>query len=316
MSEEETYTEEDREFFRSMGGTRRRAAREDVEIWDFGETPEDEMPAMRDDAPKIPEFSVVHKKLKETGAGKVRLLYQAANRVFGRDLDIGPQRWKDCVSWGFSGAIDLRACVEVEEGGGETYHWAGRVCTEVVQALAAFEYGWPGGNGTNSRRGAVAVREGGTLSRKLLGTYSGRRAEEWATSGLPNEYEDDARKHRARDVSRIRSFDEARDAIFNGMPIAIGSSQAFLNRGRRNSEGFATASVNKQWWHCMKFVAMRDDAQPGLLCLNSWSPNKGPKGDFEDIPKGSFWVTKKTCERMFDIGAGFAVGNFEGYRAT
>lgn len=230
----------------------------------------------------------------------------------GRDLDIGPQQSIDCVSWGVGGAIDLRACVEVLSGEQEVYAWDLRVCTEALHALARVEHSG-GMRGTNSVRGTIAVRDGGTLSRQLLGPYSSDRAVAWARSGLPDDYEAAARAHRARDISRVDDFEQARDALHNGYPVVVGSNIGFRQGGRRDDDGFARRGG--KWRHCMKFVAMKDDQRPGLLCLNSWSPNMGPKGTYA-IPDGSFWVDARDTDIMLAQGGGFAVGGFEGYNSA
>lgn len=301
--------EQERDFYQRHGGVLI-TKRGDVEVWDFGNH-DDEATDGEEDGLPIVGFGEAHPELLGSGQGQVALLYQAAERLMG-GLDIGPQGWRDCVSWGVGGAVDLRACVEAESGAGERYSWDDRVCTEALQGLAANEFnsskGW-----TNSRLGTLAARDGGTVSRRTLGAYAWKRAQQWAENGLPNEHEVEALRHRARDVSRISNFYEARDAIFSGYPMAIGSNQAFLNLGRRNADGFAVPATKVEWKHCMKFVAMRDDEKPGVLCLNSWSPNSGPRGKYSDIPDGSFWVDVDTCNRMLQSGAGFAIGGFEGY---
>lgn len=301
---------EDPELYIAAGGIRR-TEKNGEETWDFGFIPEEEL-AEPLPGSRAPAFSTAHADLLGAGAGQTTLLYEAARQVMGRDLDIGPQKSIDCVSWGVGGAIDLRACVEVLVGEREAYAWDLRVCTEALHALARVEHSG-GIRGTNSVRGTIAARDGGTLSRRLLGPYSGARAEAWAKSGLPDQYEAVAREHRARDISRVDRFSEARDAIFNGYPVVVGSNIGFRQGGRRDNEGFAQRWG--RWRHCMKFVAEKDDQRPGLLCINSWSPNAGPKGAYA-IPDGSFWVDARDVDAMLGQGGGFAIGGFEGYGAT
>jgi hypothetical protein len=221
--------EAERAVYREAGGVLVSKADEEFETWDFGED-DGESGEESLAFPPIPSFASAHAGLVGKGKGQVKLLYQAAYRVM-RHLDAGPQRWRDCVSWGVSGAIDLRACVEVEEQKAEHYGWEERVCTEALQALAAHEYN-SGRGTTNSRLGVIAAREGGTISRKILGAYSGPRAKAWAASGLPDRYEPQAKRHRVRDVSHVRSFADARDAIYAGLPVVIGCSKlGFRNHG-------------------------------------------------------------------------------------
>ncbi len=69
------------------------------------------------------------------------LLYEVFRKVCGRDLDPGPQKIGDCVSWGFAGSVDLLAAVETQLES-EEYNYDLRVCTEAVYALSRVEYVW------------------------------------------------------------------------------------------------------------------------------------------------------------------------------
>jgi hypothetical protein len=258
-------------------------------------------------------FSDVGKRLAETGAGKTVLLYEAVRQVWGRDLDIGPQQIGDCVSWGYAGCVDLIACLEVVAGEAEEHSWELRTCTEAVYALSRVEFGDFDGSFQDGSYGAwasVAVCQGGTLSRQRLGSYDPQRAKQWGAAGLPDELELEAREHRIRRTALIRTFAEARDAIANGYPVAVCSAQGFDMV--RDDEGFAQPSGT--WYHCMKFIAARDDHRPGLLCMNSWGDrHSGPKGDY-DIPDGSFWVDASVCTHMFQSWLdSYALSQFDGY---
>src|SRR5213083_1325352 len=70
-----------------------------------------------------PLFADAAPHLGGTGASKVVLLYEAARKVMGRDLDPGPQRIGDCVSWAWSGSVDLLACLEVLREQAEEFSW-------------------------------------------------------------------------------------------------------------------------------------------------------------------------------------------------
>src|SRR4030095_3656069 len=176
------------------------------------------------------------------------------------------------------------------------------------------EYGNLDGSYEDGSRGAwasAAVLQGGTLSRQRLGGYDPNRAKNWGASGLPDDLEPEAREHRIRKATLVRTFEEARDAIANGAPIAVWSLQGF--KLARDDEGFAAPSGT--WYHCMKFIGSRDDHRPGLLCMNSWGADKplGAKGE-HDIPAGSFWVDAEVCTRMFKSWSdSYALSQFDGY---
>jgi hypothetical protein len=258
-------------------------------------------------------FSEAAPLLAGSGAGKTVLLYEAVRQVWGRDLDIGPQEIGDCVSWGYGGAVDLLACVEVAAGDAERHSWDLRTCTEAIYALSRVEYGDLDGSSQDGSYGAwaaAAVRKGGTLSRERLGSYDPKRAKAWGAAGLPDDLEPEAREHLVRRATLVRSFEEARDAIANGYPVVVCSDQGFAMT--RDKEGFA--GPEGTWYHCMKFIASKDDARPGLLCMNSWGDaHQGPTGAF-DIPAGSFWVEADICTEMFRESLdSYALSQFGGY---
>jgi hypothetical protein len=262
-----------------------------------------------------PLFGDAAAHLKDTGAGKTVLLYEAARKVMGRDLDTGHQKIGDCVSWGWAGAVDLLACVEVLAGEAEAYDYDGRACTEAVYALSRVEYGNLDGSYEDGSVGgwaAKAVSVGGTISRKRLGAYDPQRAKRWGAKGLPDELEPEAKQHLVKTVSLVTSFEEARDAIANGYPVAVCSNAGF--GGRRDKDGFIR--WNTSWAHCMKFTASRDDRRPGLLLTDS-NPKPsdfGPKGEF-DIPDESWWVDADDVNKMLRGRESYSLSAFDGYEA-
>ncbi len=248
-----------------------------------------------------------------SGDGKVALLYEAVRKVWGRDIDAGPQEIGDCVSWGFGGCVDTLACLEVVAGEQEEHSWDLRTCTEALYALSRVEYGELDGSyedGSVGAWAAAAVVKGGTLSRKRLGGYDPRRAKEWGARGLPDDLEREARQHVVKTTSLVRSWEELKAALANGYPIAVCSNQGFSltrdSKGRCRPEG--------QWMHCMKFLGYRDDGWSAALCVNSHGEDSpsGPKGDF-DIPSNSWWVDAATVNYMLRQGDSYALSSFSGY---
>ena len=315
------WSTDDVDLFRSVGGIELQLSKglEEVEPeWAFGWFPVDPLTDISVDVELSTPFFKAAESLLGSGEGKTVLLYEAFRKVCGRDLDPGPQRIGDCVGWGFAGAVDLLACVEVMTHSDEEYTWEKRASTEAIYALSRIEFGNIRPNSRRARRdgsssvwAAEAVSEGGTLSRERVGEYDPRRAKKWGRYGLPDELEPEASEHRILKASLVTSFEQARDAIANGYPIAVGSNQGF--RTARDDDGFAKAKG--KWSHCMKFIAVKDDDRPALLCMNSWgaSSPSGPKGLY-DIPDGSFWVDAEACNRMLGQRGGFALSGFDGYQ--
>lgn len=268
-----------------------------------------------------PTYADAASHLTGTGADKVVLLYEASRKVMGQDLDPGPQKIGDCVSWGWSGCIDLIACLDVLAGQSEIYSWENRTCTEAIYGLSRVEYGDFDGSyqdGSVGAWAAKAVTKGGTLGRELLGPYDPKRAKDWGAKGLPNDLEKAAAEHRVLSVVQVKGFQQARDLIANGYPIAVCSNVGFETGNgspsltKRDAQGFS--APRRTWNHCMKFVASRDDQRPGLLCYQSWGTTSasGPKGDY-DIPNASWWVDADVCDKMLRQGDSFALSQFSGY---
>jgi hypothetical protein len=199
--------------------------------------------------------------------------------------------------------------------------WRGGTATEAIYALSRVEVGkgrLGGGDGSIGSWAAEAVQKWGTLRRMKyltvdLSTYSGSRAKAWGMprAGLPDELEPLAREHPVQAASLVTSYEQARDAIANGYPVAVCSNQGFTES--RDAEGFARASGS--WAHCMAFLAVDDNAKrPGLLCQNSWGPDwiRGPVR--HNQPPGSFWVDAATANRMLSRDPdSFAVSGFVGF---
>jgi hypothetical protein len=156
----------DDELFRRVGGVPLIRGPQDV-AWFFGWLPNPHATDSYLRRRRRPLFSDAGSHLSGSGAGKIVLLYEAVRKVWGKDLDVGPQKIGDCVSWGFSGCVDLIACVEVVAGEAEEHSWELRTCTEATYALSRVEYGNLDGSYDDGSHGvwaAEALRSGGTLS--------------------------------------------------------------------------------------------------------------------------------------------------------
>jgi hypothetical protein len=227
----------------------------------------------------------------------------------------------DCVPFGFGGAIDDLMAVEIMAG--EAERWVARTCTEGIYAISRVERGkgqLGNGDGSVGAWAADAVTKWGVLQRLNYGThdltkYSGQRAKEWGRprAGMPDELEPKAAPFKVGVASLCVTYEQARDAIANGYPVAVCSDQGFQDK--RDAEGFARASGH--WAHCMRFIGADDTGKrPGLLCMNSWGPNwiSGPKR--HNQPDGSFWVDADVANHMLGRNPdSWALGKFSGYPA-
>lgn len=259
-----------------------------------------------------PLCEVAAANLDGTGTGKIVLLYQAARDVWGRDLDPGPQKIGDCVSWGWAGSVDLVGCVQAKVGG-EEYSWELRTCTEAVYGLSRVEVGGQRGSRSDGSTGAWAagaVTKYGTISRQVLGEYDPQRAKQWGADGIGGDNETLSREHPIKTATLVTTYNNARDVIANGYPIPVCSGQGFSMT--RDAKGFCRPQGS--WAHCMKFVGVKDDENPALLCMQSWGATTpdGPLGDI-DIPTNSWWVDAETAERMLRGRDSYAISQFDGY---
>lgn len=253
-----------------------------------------------------------------------RSLYKAHQARYGSPFVVGEQGIGDCVSWGWAHGVWISQAIDWELGklpepplapATESIYGGSR-----VEARNKPEGG--GGWSDGSYGGAAArwCRDWGVIYREPIGghdltTYDERRAKAWGNwgnggQGDGGKLDAEAKKHPAKYVSLVRTWDEAAAAIESGYPVAVCSMQGFASV--RDADGFCKASGT--WAHCMCFVGVRYGNRPGLLCLNSWGPSwvGGPRWP-DDMPEGSFWVEKAVADRMLSGGDSFAVGSVDGF---
>ncbi|MEI8285676.1 MAG: hypothetical protein WCG15_00105 [Actinomycetes bacterium] len=249
------------------------------------------------------------------------LLYPALLSV-APDWKRGAQGIGSCVGWGWSLSCDiLAACDIVVRGESESY--GGRVLEASVYAFSRVEArgGRPAGmsDGSYGAAAAKAVTQFGTLhygidyGGQTFGEYSANREKTWGNTGVPNELEPFAVKHRVATTTLVASFKEAGVAIQNGYPVAVCSGQGFGMT--RDADGFCRASGS--WGHCMMFAGVRYGSRPGLLCVNSWGASNSGKHYPETMPERfkecSFWVDADVCDRMLSGRDSFAIAGYEGF---
>lgn len=259
-----------------------------------------------------PVFASAAPGLRGSGEGKTILLSEAVRAVLGQDIPYPAQQIGCCVSRGFSAGTDILSCVEIAidkqaEEFKETSH-------EAIYGLAR-EIGNflqpPGdrGDGAVGAWAAKAVSQHGTISREVVGAYSDKRAGEWGWKGVPADIKAQIR-NKVRTVSMVKSYEEARDSIANGYPVAVCSDQGFSME--RDRDGFCRPQGT--WYHCMLFMGIRHD-KPALLCMNSWGMDN-PKGPLAlGQPTNTFWVDARTADRMLKQEDSWALCDFDGYPA-
>lgn len=260
-----------------------------------------------------PLFAAAASHLKGSGANKTVLLYQAYKDVNqGQYLDYPGQQIGDCVSHAFGHGIDLLAAVQIVlNQSGERFE---QTATEPIYAMARVDVG---GLKNESADGAVgawaakAVSTIGTIRRALVGPYDGDRAKRWGRRGVPADLAPEAADHKVRAVSLVSTYHALEDALANGYPVTVCSSQGFTEE--RDRQGFCAPSG--RWNHAMLIVGVRADQRPGACIFQSWGPDQPAGPRTLDQPSNSFWADRDVVETMLKAGDSWAVSHFDGYPA-
>lgn len=258
-----------------------------------------------------PSFASAAPALAGSGENRTVLPFKAWKEVNGgRYPEYPAQEIGDCVSQGFAHGADLLAAVEIALAReNESYE---ETATEAVYGFARVDIGGRRlgrGDGAVGAWAAKAVSEIGTVSRKVVGPYSGKRAKLWGFEGVPAEIKAKAGDHKIMLVRLVSTFEELEDALANGYPVPVCSDQGFTLE--RDGDGFCRPKGT--WAHCMLIIGVRGGSRPGACILNSWGSGV-PSGPLAlDQPPGSFWADRDVVARMLAARDSWALGRFDGY---
>lgn len=269
--------------------------------------------------------SPLPKEWKGTGEQKVRLLYQDYYQLHGHKYVPRNQKSSPaCVGMSTATAIDILSAVEIMAGEAESPPPA-PASGEAIYGLSRVEIaGGVSFPGSNVDWACEAIKHYGVvfeLNYSLLGHnltgFSVQRAAEFGRTGLPDELEYVALLHPVQDYIEINSFEDLRDAIYNGCPVVVGSNVGFGENMplHRDKDGFLNRDNRTPGWaHAMVIVGVTDYGRKGALILNSWGDTwvDGPVR-FGDEPDGSFWVDVDHLERMIAQDDIFALRSFKGF---
>jgi hypothetical protein len=271
-----------------------------------------------------------------------RAMDDAHRARYGKPFIVGKQGIGDCVAWGAMHAVYCSESVSFQLGqlaepplmpASEALYGGSRVEARGRDGSGSSPVGgWSDG----SYGGAAAkwVRDWGVVYRQPfpelgydLTNYSAERAKNWGAYGNGGQGDKGrldtiAKKHPARHVVAIRTWDELVAAITAGFPVTIASSQGF---GSRTDES-GILPAQGVWMHQMMILGLRfadnpvpPNAPPGFkrvdaaLVLNSWGTRwisyagKYPS----DQPDGSFWAEKAVVERILRQGDSYAIGDIK-----
>lgn len=237
----------------------------------------------------------------------------------------GSQQIGSCVGWGFSLGADILSSTEIVVHG-EPEEWPGRVLEAGTYAFSRCEArGVKNAGYSDGSYGAAAAKallNFGTLhygrdyNGRTFTRYSSSLEKSWGATGVPDDLEPFAKKHRIKTASLVTTFEEAAAAIANGFPVAVCSNRGF-DWNTRDKDGFCRPAGSAA--HCMLFAGVRFD-RPGLLCVNSWGDylkSAGPMWPADapaSIRNSAFWIDAKVAEKdMLAAEDSFALSGYDGF---
>lgn len=269
---------------------------------------------------RYPYLSQTNAAIKGTGEGKKAFLHLAYERVAGRQFEPHDQQAPDCVSQAAALAVDFLAAVQI------AIHrlpqrWVAKTATEPIYGGSRVEIaGGVKGGGSTGHWAAEWVQRYGTLHRIQypggydFTEYNAQLAIELGETGCPDSLEPISKLHPVKKTAICRSYEEARDCIFNGHPVMVCSNVGFgEGKCKRDSDGFLTRG-RRPWWHAMLLGAYDDEyRRPGCLCYNSWGYDwvYGPTRGHQ--PPGTFWIDAETVDLMLSQGDSFAFSAYQGF---
>jgi hypothetical protein len=277
---------------------------------DYQQEFEDQLAAMKD-----PFFSSAASFLSGSGKGKTVLLYKVLEEIAGFIPKPLQTRAPDCVSHACSFCLDTLKAVEIKTGDRE--EWLLRTACEPIYSNSRVIIGGNrlrGGGSLNIWGVKSLVQQGALLRQKYgrvdLTEYSSNRAITWGRQQLPKSLLDVSREFVINDYNLINNYEEARDAIANGYPIVVASSQGFSKR--RDNEGFCAPQGT--WRHSMAVVGVDDSyRRPGVAIQNSW-PGYLSGGNRLDLPESAFWCDAEVFNRMCRYKDTYCMVDFNGYK--
>lgn len=270
--------------------------------------------------------------IEDSGKGKLSLLYPVVWEVSGRDdwfHGNKSQPTGDCVSRGQShSAVASLACA-VKNGNGSwpdipEIAFKSRMPfhpTPCYWNKKSGPSGWSCSSAAARSKDkiglAFSIDYGGDVGD--LTEYSTKLIEKYCRKGPPQSVIDVLNKNLTLSYSRVKTFEEIRDAVANGYGVNTCGGQGFAKS--RDANGVAKRSGS--WSHSMSTIGV-DDTEwahsnyggPLVLILNSWGESwiKGSRtvqgnSSIPEIPKGSFWAKWKD----YSGRDGYAMSSINGF---
>jgi hypothetical protein len=265
-------------------------------------------------------------EIHDTGAGKATNWAEMYEKITRAPFAPHDQGIGDCVSHGFGTAVDFLSALQVSKKT-KPEKWMGECATEIIYGGSRIEIGkmtpmQARGDGSTGFWAGRWVSEYGILLRTTypggfdFTKYDPRVAKSYGSKGVPDALEPLAKLHPVKTVALVNSWEECRDAIYNGHFVAMCSNIGFGDTQRswvRDSEGFLRRKA-APWYHCMFLCDVDDEyKRPGALCINSWGPHWVAGPTRRKMPSGSFWIDAETIDKGMKQGDSIALSNYVGY---
>jgi hypothetical protein len=221
-------------------------------------------------------------------------LYKAWKDVLGKYPDYPAQLIGDCTSFGASHVLDLGQCIDAATGKPTDYR---ETSTEVTYGLSREVAGLlhTRGDGSYGVATAKALLTMGALPRETVGAYSGQRAKQFGTTGVPDDLKAKAIAFKLGAAALVTTTAEGAAAIRAGHPFIVCSNQGFTMV--RDSTGRCTPQGS--WPHCMHVNAVRTRNGVVQFCVGQSWGSQTPSGPMtDDQPPFSFWVDEPVMGRM------------------
>ncbi len=265
---------------------------------------------------RYPFLSQLDNSIRGTGAGKRAFLWKFYEKAIGHSIVPHLQAAPDCVSHGFSHAIDVLTCVRILMQN-RPEQWIADAASEIIYAGARVEvHGGMRGGGAMGVWAAEWIQRWGVLLRQTyldfdFTEYSGQVAKKLGKYGVPDELEPLCKLHPVKTCTLVRSYEECRDAVANGYPVIMCSNIGFGDV--RDNEGFLSRG-RRPWNHAMAITGIDDEyRRPGALVQNSWGPNLPTGPTRHDQPDGSFWCDAENIDAGVRQGDSIAISDYIGY---
>ncbi len=251
------------------------------------------------------------------GKGKQAFLCNAYNKVVKQPWHPITQFKGDCVGVAATTAIDFLNVTQVLQ---KKTSWK---CNHSI--IASYVGGRelagrsPIGDGARTIWVLNFLKKYGVLLKKKYGIddlrYYNNKTYKLFKKGLTDNLKIEAQKHPLLHSEKVKSYNEARDAIAAGYPVILASNLGVANV-KKDKDGFFKPKGYTS--HCMCCIGVDDKTRPSILIQNShganWAP--GPKRyGFE--PEGSAWLDANYFDRYIsNHNDSWTMSLFKGYKVV